>query len=104
MTSTISIPAAPGGLPDDIATQWQEAYAKAFEAAMERWAHDPDRVSRTASEVAGMLLATPDLGSYEEAMALPAWHFVLRAPSADGKTLRVVTRHGKPYTFPVGAA
>ena len=60
--------------------------------------------SKDALYAANKLLSTPALTSYEQAMSLDAWHFVLRAASADGKTLRVVTRHGDKYSFPIPSA
>jgi hypothetical protein len=93
-----AIPQAPAGLPAGVATKWQEAYATVLSAHSHR---SIDQARREALQAANELLRTPELESYSAAMALDAWHFQLREPSNDGRTLRVVTRHGDKYTFPI---
>jgi hypothetical protein len=94
------IPAAPGGLPGAVETKWKAAYQVAFTSMQGK---DSAFQMQHALQVANATLATPELASYEDAMSLEEWHFVLRKPSADGKTLRVVTRHGDKYLFPIPA-
>jgi hypothetical protein len=100
MADQIEIPAAPGGLPGAVEKQWKAAYEMAFASTSHK---DSDFQKQHALTVANATLATPELASYEEAMSLENWHFVLRKPSADGKTLRIVTRHGDKYSFPIPA-
>lgn len=100
------VPAAPAGLPADVAEKWRAAFAQVLGA---RLAHEIsrnhatalDEAKKVAYSAANELLRTPELKSYEDAMALPVWHFLQREPSSDGDTLRVVTRHGDKYTFPI---
>ena len=108
--SALDIPPAPAGLPQDVATKWREVYRAVLESAihreMERKPHNHDFTDarQAAHAAANVLLETPELHSCAEVMALADWHFVLRAPSADGELLNVVTRHGDKYTFIIPAA
>jgi hypothetical protein len=99
----IDIPAAQANLPETVEKKWKEAYQVAFKEAQNDWPDDPPTQKQQALREANRVLKTPELTSYSHAASLEEWHFVLRAPSTDGKTLRVVTRHGKKYTFPIPA-
>lgn len=119
MEENIQVPAAPSGLPPAVQKKWQTAYRAAFVESRARWQKAQEVAEshgghtnretqwhRDGLHAANALLVTPDIASYEQAMQLEDWHFVLRSASADGKMLRVVTRHGDKYTFsiPVTAA
>jgi hypothetical protein len=97
----IEIPAPPTELPLAVQEKWKETYEVAFKEAEIDWPHDDAKHRHYALHAANRTLRTPDLTSYDQTIALEEWHFVLRAPSDDGKTLRVVTRHAKKYTFPI---
>jgi hypothetical protein len=109
----IEVPSAPAGLPQDVREKWEAAYADAFRKSQPKGDYSDMEISRQHTEAhharrkadaireANRILHTPELTSYAQAMSLEAWHFVLREPSGDGKTLRVVTRHGKKYYFPI---
>jgi hypothetical protein len=99
--TAIEIPAAPSGLPAALEKKWKAAYEAAFREAQEESPDDLTTQRQLALRDANSLLKTPELTSYSHALDVEDHHFVLRAPSADGKTLRVVTRHGKKYTFPI---
>ena len=105
MPSALDIPPAPAGLPEDVANKWREIYLNALTSGihkeMERKPrqHDFTEARQAAHAAANVLLETPELHSYAEAMALDQWHFILRAPSADGELLNAVTRHGEKYVF-----
>ena len=99
----IEIPAAPANLPEAVEKKWKEAYAAAFKEAQNDWPDDVPTQKQQSLREANRVVKTPELTSYSHAASLEEWHFVLRAASADGKTLRVVTRHGKKYTFPIPA-
>jgi hypothetical protein len=97
----LAIPAAPRGLPDDVVEKWKARYAEEYREAEQDWPHDTDRHKSMALHAANRTLHTPELTSYEQAKSLEDWHFILREPSEDGNTLRVVTRHAKKYTFAI---
>jgi len=105
MPSALDIPAAPAGLPEDVANRWHEIYRDALTSAIHKemeskpTQHDFTHARQAAHAAACVLLETPELHSYAEAMALDQWHFILRTPSTDGELLNVVTRHGDKYTF-----
>ena len=99
----IEIPAAPAGLPPALEKRWKAAYEAAFKEAQDESPDDLTTQRQLALREANRLLKTPELESYEQVMKLEEHHFVLREPSTDGKTLRVVTRHGKKYKFPIPA-
>jgi hypothetical protein len=103
MAEKIQIPDAPAGLPASVEKKWKQTYEAAFKEAQEESPDDLTTQRQLALREANRLLKTPELTSYSQAKDLEDWHFVLRAPSADGTTLRVVTRHGKKYTFPIPA-
>ena len=97
----IEIPAAPANLPQAVEEKWKAAYEAAFAEAQNDWPDDPPTQKQQALREANRVVKTPELTSYSQTMGLEDWHFALREPSKDGKTLRVVTRHGKKYTFPI---
>ncbi|HEV7521992.1 MAG TPA: hypothetical protein VGP89_12915 [Candidatus Angelobacter sp.] len=99
----IEIPAAPAGLPASVEKKWKQTYETAFKEAQEESPDDVTTQRQLALREANRLLKTPELTSYSQTMDIDDFHFVLREPSKDGKTLRVVTRHGKKYTFPIPA-
>jgi hypothetical protein len=99
----IEIPAPPAGLPPAIEKKWKDTYEAAFKEAQEESPDDLTTQRQLALREANRLLKTPELESYSQTMGLEKFHFVLREPSKDGSTLRVVTRHGKKYTFPIPA-
>jgi hypothetical protein len=102
-TMKIQIPEPPSGLPQAAVERWKEVYEETFKEAEIDWPHDDVRHRHMSLHAANRTLRTPELTSYEQTMELEAWHFILRAPSEDGKTLRVVTRSAKKYTFPIPA-
>src|SRR4051794_1146436 len=89
------IPAAPAGLPKAVEKKWKETYAAAFKEAQDESPDDLTQQRQSALRDANRILKTPEITSYSQAMDIEDWHFALREPSNDGKTLRVVTRHGK---------
>lgn len=93
-------PQAPAGLPADVAEKWRAVFSIVLSAKLAREV-GLDAAKKAAYSAANELLYTPELKSYSEAMELPAWHFQLREPSSDGRTLRVVTRHADKYAFPI---
>jgi hypothetical protein len=97
----IAIPEAPGVLPADVVEKWKARYEETYREAEIDWPHDTDRHKSMALLAANRTLRTPQITSYEHAKSLEDWHFILREPSDDGKTLRVVTRHATKYTFPI---
>jgi hypothetical protein len=99
----IDVPTAPGNLPPAMEKKWKEAYVAAFKEAQNDWQDDEQMQKQVALREANRVVKTPEITSYGHAKGLEDWHFVLREPSADGKTLRVVTRHGKKYTFDIPA-
>jgi hypothetical protein len=101
MADKIEIPEAPGGLPAAVQKKWKATYESAFREAQDDYPEDIITQKQTALREANKTLRFADPKTYDEAMALESWHVVLRAPSDDGKTLRVVTRHGKKFTFPI---
>jgi hypothetical protein len=103
MAEKIEIPAAPAGLPAALEKKWKQTYESAFKEAQEESPDDLTTQRQLALREANRLLKTPELTSYNQTMDLEDHHFVLREPSKDGKTLRVVTRHGRKYTFPIPA-
>jgi hypothetical protein len=100
-TEKIEIPTPPAGLPAEVEKKWKSAYATAFKEAQEESPDDLTTQKQLALREANRLLKTPELTSYSQTMDIEDHHFVLREPSKDGKILRVVTRHGKKYTFPI---
>lgn len=103
MAEKIQIPDAPAGLPAAVEKKWKQAYETAFKEAQEESPDDLTTQRQLALREANRLLKTPELTSYSQTMDIEDHHFALREPSKDGKTLRVVTRHGKKYTFPIPA-
>jgi hypothetical protein len=103
MAEKIQVPDAPAGLPASVEKKWKQAYEEAFKEAKNDWPDDEPTQKQAALRDANRILKTPELTSYSQTMDIEEWHFVLREPSKDGKTLRVVTRHGKKYTFPIPA-
>jgi hypothetical protein len=103
MADKIEIPAPPAGLPASLEKKWKQTYESAFKEAQEESPDDLTTQRQLALREANRLLKTPELESYSQTMGLEEHHFVLREPSKDGKTLRVVTRHGKKYIFPIPA-
>lgn len=106
MIDQAHIPQAPAGLPADVAEKWRTAFSDILHMRLlheipRNHATALDAAKKSAYGAANELLRTPELKSYSEALELPAWHFQLREPSSDGRTLRVVTRHGDKYTFPI---
>ena len=101
MAEKIAIPEAPGGLPDDVVARWKERYEEIYREAEIDWPHDTDRHKSMAIHAANRTLRTPEITSYEHAQSLAAWYFLLREPSEDGKTLRIVTREAKKCSFPI---
>ena len=114
MEDEIQIPAAHPDLPEAVQQKWKTAYRNAYLASRASWqkaaqiavehggnTNKETQWHRDGLLAANAILSTPKLSSYEQAMKLEDWHFVLRAPSSDGKTLRIVTRHGDAYTFPI---
>jgi len=99
----IEVPAAPANLPAAVEKKWKEAYVSAFKEAQIDWPEDLPTQKQQALREANRVTKTPEITSYSHALSLEDWHFMLRQPSADGKTLRVVTRHGKKYTFDIPA-
>jgi hypothetical protein len=111
------VPIAPSDLPAALQKQWQAAYSAAYLESRDKWeraveiaaeqgGHTSiglDTWNRDGLYAANALLATPEIASYEQAMELADWHFVARSASADGKTLRLVTRHGKKYLLSIPA-
>lgn len=83
-------PIGRASLPEDVKEEWRQAYHLAYGTHEQKCA--------LADSV---VLHTPTIRSYEEAMALEPWHFILRESTPDGKTLRVVTRHGDKYLLPI---
>ncbi|MFL6313722.1 MAG: hypothetical protein ACJ71W_16620 [Terriglobales bacterium] len=112
---TFDIPAAPGGIPPEVQKRWRDAYSAAFinsrnkykravGVAAEHSGHtskDPMEWSRDGLYAAAEVVSTPKITSYEQAIEMEDWHFMLRSPSADGKTLRIVTRDGDKYILPI---
>jgi hypothetical protein len=99
----IEVPAAPAGLPKAVEKKWKETYAAAFKEAQDEAPDDLTQQRQSALRDANRILKTPEITSYSQAMDIEEWHFVLREPSADGKMLRVVTRHGKKYNLAIPA-
>jgi hypothetical protein len=99
----IEAPPAPAGIPALVAKKWKKAFEDAFEEAQNDFPDDLPAQRQAAFREANRLLKTPELTSYSDAMDLEDFHVVLREPSIDGKTLRVVTRHGKKYNLPIPA-
>ena len=97
----IEIPEPHQGLPAEVQKKWKGAYATAFAEAQNDWPEDSAMQKQEALRAANKILRVPDPSSYAEAMKLEDWHVILRAASGDGKTLRLVTRHGKKFTFPI---
>jgi hypothetical protein len=103
MAEKIQIPDAPAGLPAAVEKKWKQTYESAFKEAQEESPDDLTTQRQLALREANRLLKTPELTSYSQAMDIEDFHFLLREPSKDGKTLRVVTRHGKKYNLPIPA-
>jgi hypothetical protein len=103
MAEKIEIPLPPANLPASVEKQWSKAYEDAFKEAQNDWPDDVPAQKQQALREANRILKTPEITSYSQAMGIEGWHFVLREASKDGKTLRVVTRHGKKYTFDIPA-
>jgi hypothetical protein len=101
MPKEIEVPAAPAGLPKAVEKKWKETYAAAFKEAQDESPDDLTQQRQLALRDANRILKTPEITSYKQAMEIEDWHFVLREPSANRETLRVVTRHGKKYTFAI---
>jgi hypothetical protein len=99
----IEIPAAPAGLPKAVEKKWKETYAAAFKEAQDESPDDLTQQRQLALRDANRILKTPEITSYKQAMEIEDWHFVMREPSANGDTLRVVTRHGKKYNLAIPA-
>ena len=97
----IEIPEPHPGLPAEVQKKWKAVYAAAFAEAQNDWPEDSTMQKQESMRAANKILRVPDPTSYAEAMKLEDWHFILRAPSDDGKTLRLVTRHAKKFTFPI---
>jgi hypothetical protein len=97
----VEIPAPHAGLPDSVQKKWKLAYAQGFKDAQDDFPEDAVQQKQAALRAANKTLRVEDPTNYGEAMKLEDWHFVRRSPSEDGKTLHVVTRHGKLFSFPI---
>lgn len=98
---SILVPKPPAGIPEAVQQEWRLVYDATFRSARDQYPDDFETQQRTALSEANKLLLTPEINSYDEAMSLEPWHFVLREPSADGKALRIVTRHGRKMILPI---
>lgn len=100
----LTIPNPPGSLPDAVQEKWKKAYAAAFAQAKNDEPDGPESAWRhVANREANKVLRFIDPSNYDEAMALEDWQVIRREEqkTASGVVLKVVTRHGRGFSFPV---
>jgi len=92
-------PEAPASLPENLHAQWKKSYADALEQARADEPEDPQRQRLLALREANRMLRTPKCTSAADLRRLADWQVIFRG-ERDGQ-LKVVTRDGKKYSFPV---
>ena len=98
---TVTIPAAPAILPENLQVVWRKTYASAFEQAKADEPDDPARQRQLALREANRMLRTPNCTSAADLAKLAEWQVIFRG-ERDGQ-LKAVTMDGKKYSFPVQA-
>ena len=104
----IEIPPAPSipGFTPEMQEQWRKSYVAAFEEFARRMPRvgNLQRIDlvdqcKWALREANRMLTVPILGSYADAMELPAWQCLMRK-ERDGELL-IVTTDGRKYRFAI---
>ncbi len=101
--AAIKIPEPPAIMPAEDQEKWRQTYRLEYSEAKSQRPHEDEKLwAREALSRANRLLATPRLGSYEEAKKLAGW--MKFKESEDGGVLKLVTIDAKKYSFPAPRA